>query len=895
MYKVLSIKDKLTRIVPVLLVALIFFFVTASGVDAAITQRGSVTTCTTASNDCKLNKPTGVVTNDIMVAFICNDTRGLTLSAPSGWTPAPTGPYGDTSEVCYSYYKVAVSGDSSSSDYTFTWSSTPVTVGIMVAYYSDIAGNGMVYDTSISYTQGSTRGTSFVLPAITTSAANEMLIGMYSSDDAAGACWGSYSASNGTPLVEIADLGVSSVNVGMAAVIQASAGTTGTKTAVCSTEGDGSGALMAVREINTAPTISVSPSASYGSWTRTGVNNTPFTVNFTATDAESTGANALTYYFHTGAGRTGTQVSTGTFTSGAASPTVAYDSSGLAAGSNTVYLSVYDGTNYSGTNPSFTVLRDDAVPTASTSISYSPTTVLSNNQYTVTFTPNDVLSKNTDEIAYNIRTAAAGGGTLLTSGTSSDGNAKTTGTITDNGLATGSNTRYVRVCDGASNCTDTSFTLYRASGGSCSSVPLAGNYTASSSCIFGSGSTTYDGVDNGSGTTNTGVITISSAQTMTVGVNQTLAYGSISKPGASIVKFSGGVLKKGPLWIPDADGDSYPDAASSANQIFQATQPSNYVRRSTSNSADCKSTGTSANLVWSSTTCYIDSDGDTYSTSSTKTCTNNSTCTSATYGSTGSSDDVTNYVAGRLRPSNGNDCLDSSVNIYANQSVAADTDQDGYGTSGASSQCAGASTTVSGRTYYKNSAGNYYFIVSGSMLGSSDCSDTNSTLAPTRTYYTDGDSDGYTASGGSECQTISTWGNSACTTAGSTYAKNGSSTCRLITSGGTDCLDSNGNVHPGQTSYFTFASANGYDYNCSGGEDKQYTGSYASSGGVSLYAETPYCVASTACQYTDAGSAPPCGTTYGTSCTTAGGYSDAGCSVSPSCYSDCSTNDQGCR
>ena len=63
------------------------------------------------------------------------------------------------------------------------------------------------------------------------------------------------------------------------------------------------------------------------------------------------------------------------------------------------------------------------------------------------------------------------------------------------------------------------------------------------------------------------------------------------------------------------------------------------------------------------------------------------------------------------------DCNAADADVYANQTVATDSDQDGYGTSAATSQCAGGSTTVGGRTYYKNSAGSYAFIASASMLG----------------------------------------------------------------------------------------------------------------------------------------------------------------------------------
>lgn len=212
---------------------------------------------------------------------------------------------------------------------------------------------------------------------------------------------------------------------------------------------------------NSAPTITSGPSAihtvDYASGTRTGPNNR-WQFLMTATDAEQTGSNQLTYYIHTGANRTGTLINSSTFTSGVqVGMTLTYNQSGLSQGANTLYVSVYDGTNYSVSNPSFTVYRDDVAPSSSSSISTNPATVTGT--YTVTFTPSDAISTNGNEIVYQIRTATGGLGTLLTSGTSTSGSPKTTGSITDAGLVLGANTRYVRTCDGANNCTDTSFTV----------------------------------------------------------------------------------------------------------------------------------------------------------------------------------------------------------------------------------------------------------------------------------------------------------------------------------------------------------------------------------------------------------------------------------------------------
>ncbi len=295
---------------------------------------------------------------------------------------------------------------------------------------------------------------------------------------------------------------------------------------------------------------------------------------------------------------------------------------------------------------------------------------------------------------------------------------------------------------------------------SCASVPISGNYTLSSSCNFAN---TVDGVDSGSGSTNTASITLTSSATLTISAQQTVAFGSLTKVSGTIVIVkspAGAQIVKSPIWMTDADADGY---ASSTTQIAQNSQPANGRRRNLMNSV-------------SST-----------------------------------------------------DCDSTSANVYQNVgSTATDADQDGYYTGSSGTNCVGASTTVSGRTYYKATSGSDTWLASGGALGTSDCSDSDATLAPSRTWYTDADGDLYTLTGGSgECQTISTWGNSACTTGGSSYAKNSTSTCRLITSSGTDCYDSNANAYPGQTTYFTTDRGDGsFDYNCSSGTltaDPTYT------------------------------------------------------------------------
>lgn len=108
--------------------------------------------------------------------------------------------------------------------------------------------------------------------------------------------------------------------------------------------------------------------------------------------------------------------------------------------------------------------------------------------------------------------------------------------------------------------------------------PANGNYTLSESCTFAN---TVDGVDAGSGTTNTAVMTIPNGVTLTIGniASQTIGFGSITlgNTGSIIInKGVGASLKKGPLWMQDCNADGLPG---SLTQATGASAPSTIYRR----------------------------------------------------------------------------------------------------------------------------------------------------------------------------------------------------------------------------------------------------------------------------------------------------------------------------
>jgi len=233
---------------------------------------------------------------------------------------------------------------------------------------------------------------------------------------------------------------------------------------------------------NTAPTITFGPFMNYPSGTRTGVNN-QWSFSFTATDAQQTGANALSYELRTAAGGAGTLITSGTNTSGTQLNTanLPYNQTGVVEGNQTVYLRVSDGSLWAS-DTSGTLRRDTVVPNASTTISHTPNPVTISNQYTATFTPSDTLSTLANELTASVFTGANRSGTNLYGVYTTSGTPVTSTTITDTALANGSNTRYINVCDGAVNCSDTSFTVTKTIAPSVTTSP-AGSITSSSAIL----------------------------------------------------------------------------------------------------------------------------------------------------------------------------------------------------------------------------------------------------------------------------------------------------------------------------------------------------------------------------------------------------------------------------
>ncbi len=232
------------------------------------------------------------------------------------------------------------------------------------------------------------------------------------------------------------------------------------------------------------------------------------------------------------------------------------------------------------------------------------------------------------------------------------------------------------------------------------SFPFSGNKTITESCGFGATSGRVDGVEAGTGVSNTGVLTIDGA-TITIGGanNQILGFGQINLiNGGSIIiaKGVGAQFKKGPIWIQDGDQDGY----ISSNATFQVDtgQPSGYTRRgSTQNAASGLVEYWTMDQTASPCTNSISSNNATW--------TNDPTSTTGKYGNAINYDGSNDYLATSLSLNLGQPFTWSAwVNINSSSSVNRFFGQGNVGSGGTGFAVAAANSTNKIRVYYPNNS-----------------------------------------------------------------------------------------------------------------------------------------------------------------------------------------------
>jgi hypothetical protein len=206
-----------------------------------------------------ITKPSCTSSGDVLIAVFAvdrNSTTTPTITA-SGWTVIESFNNSTTvDQLTAAYYKVA--GGSEPSSYSFTLGTEGV--GAIVVYSG--VDTSSVIDVSDGQTNGtaSTLTSSFTAPSISTTIANTMLVHVAGSLDTSSITW--------TPGLtnERIDGGSTSPDEWLSVSDQAKSGTgaTGTETATPTSTGYGGSIMFALRPANTAPSITVNPSAGYG-------------------------------------------------------------------------------------------------------------------------------------------------------------------------------------------------------------------------------------------------------------------------------------------------------------------------------------------------------------------------------------------------------------------------------------------------------------------------------------------------------------------------------------------------------------------------------------------------------------------------------------------------------
>jgi hypothetical protein len=136
----------------------------------SITYRANATKVT--SNSMLINKPTGTIQYDVMVANIYVVGTDPNITAPSGWTLVLSTLDGTTARLS-TYRKVA--GASEPASYTWTLSGSTMTEGGIITFY----GVNTTDPIDVYGGQANAASTSYTAPSVTTTVSNAMLVAAF--------------------------------------------------------------------------------------------------------------------------------------------------------------------------------------------------------------------------------------------------------------------------------------------------------------------------------------------------------------------------------------------------------------------------------------------------------------------------------------------------------------------------------------------------------------------------------------------------------------------------------------------------------------------------------------------------------------------------------------------
>ena len=228
---------------------------------AQIVQRGSATSATSTNTTLTINKPTGVVEGDVMLANISqtDDNDALTSNASSsGWTliagadlDANTNPQRRGTLL----YKIATASEGSNYVFSLDGNATG-NIGAIIAFsgvdiaggFNAVGGVGGPFDVdpgSITVSNGSTINAT----SITTATADALVImfGQVGGDDSAYGTWNAASIGNMTELYDQRTTSGEDASVGAASILKITAGASGAGTVGINPSERNGGIMIALR------------------------------------------------------------------------------------------------------------------------------------------------------------------------------------------------------------------------------------------------------------------------------------------------------------------------------------------------------------------------------------------------------------------------------------------------------------------------------------------------------------------------------------------------------------------------------------------------------------------------------------------------------------------------
>ena len=257
---------------------------------AQIAQRGIATTATSTNTTLTINKPTGLVVNDLMIVNLAQGNNNSNAPTSSGWTSIDGRSLaGGTKRYGAVLYKIADATDVAASNFVFTMGSgTDSASGAIIAFSGVDVTNPFDAASGIISVQGNQ--TAVVATTTTTVTANSAII-MLGQAVGSTPSWSGWTTTSPGTLTELFDVSQGSntqTTVGGAWALKAATGATGTGGATLSFGERNGGILLALKP---CVTNTITLSSAVGTNAQTRCINTAIT-NITY---NTTGASGATF------------------------------------------------------------------------------------------------------------------------------------------------------------------------------------------------------------------------------------------------------------------------------------------------------------------------------------------------------------------------------------------------------------------------------------------------------------------------------------------------------------------------------------------------------------------------------------------------------------------------